>query len=106
MLTASLSDGSAPDFVKDQGNNVTFNLPGVYEIQYAANSSGQTLRVVFVLTEAKDPFSNAQVHAVSLGFPPKASIPTLSTFGLLLLVATLGLTGVLMLRRRQAVTTS
>ncbi len=102
-LTASLSDGSAPDFVQDQGNNVSANLPGVYELHYAADSSGQTLNVRFVLTQgtgAKD--SNAQVHAVSLTLPSRiASTPSLSVFGLSLLGVTLGFAGLLLLRRKQ-----
>ncbi len=66
-LTASLSDGSAANFVQDQGDNVSENLPGVYEIQYAANSAAQTLNVSFVLTQGSNTsHSNAQVHAVSL----------------------------------------
>lgn len=66
-LTASLSDGSAVNFVRDQGDNDSINLPGVYEIQYAANSASQTLNVSFVLTQgSSELFSNAQIHAVSL----------------------------------------
>lgn len=42
-LTASLSDASAPTYVQDLGNNITQNLPGTYQIDYAADSAGKNL---------------------------------------------------------------
>jgi hypothetical protein len=97
-LTASLSDGSAADFVQDQGDNITQNLPGVFEILYAADSFGEMLNVRFILTaKPPDDDSNVQVHAVSLA-PAIAAAPTLNGWTLSVVALVLLTAGIAILR--------
>ncbi len=103
QLTASLSDGSAPNFVQTQGDDTTANLPGVYTLEYAADSNGQTLTVEFVLTNQAEVGSNVQVHAVSLTEPaplPPVAVPTAGNIGLLTLLLLITGFAVTTLRRQ------
>ena len=104
-LTASLSDASAPTYVQDLGDDVTQNLPGTYQIDYAADSAGQVLNVSFVLThKGATQFANVAVFAASLGTPkPPSPAPSVSRFGLLVLLLVLFAAGLLLLRRHEQV---
>jgi hypothetical protein len=104
-LTASLSDASAPDYAQDLGDNITQNLPGTYQIDYAADSAGKVLNVTYVLTQkGTTQFANVAIFAASLTIPkPLTTAPSVSRFGLFVLVLMLFAVGLLVLRRQEQV---
>jgi CSLREA domain-containing protein len=68
-LTAHLSDSSAPDVTQSHGVD-GFNTPGVYTIDFAAGSPGQTLHVTWALSShaasGNGSAANVQLHAITL----------------------------------------
>jgi hypothetical protein len=82
QLTASLSDGSATDYV-DTLPVATDTRSGVYAIHYTAASDGQTLHVQWVETFDNCSFSflcdNAAVYAVALSSAVTGASVSLST---------------------------
>ena len=71
QLTASLSDGSASNYVNTLPAAVDIRS-GIYTITYAANSSGQTLHVSWIETADNCPAfrcDNAAIYAVALSAP-------------------------------------
>ena len=104
-LMASLSDASAPTYVQDLGNNITQNLPGTYQIDYAADSAGKVLNVSYVLTQkGTTQFANVAIFAASLTIPkPLTTAPSVSRSGLLVLLLMLFAAGLLVLRRQEQV---
>ena len=70
-LTASLGDGSAPDYVNTLPV-ATDIRSGVYTLTYAASTTGQTLHVSWVETTDNCPLfrcDNAAIYAAALSFP-------------------------------------
>jgi len=67
-ITASLSDASASPYIQVQGDGSSGNDPGVFTIEYVADSGGQTLAVKIVLTKANEPTnaSNLAIFAATL----------------------------------------
>ena len=71
QLTASLSDGSAPDYVNTLPAAVDIRS-GIYTITYAAGSSGQKLHVSWIETADNCTAfrcDNAAIYAVALSAP-------------------------------------
>ena len=52
-LTARLSDGSAPDFVRSTGTKFSKTWDGYYTLTYRAASAGQTLKVQWTVDSAR-----------------------------------------------------
>ena len=74
QLTASLSDGSAPDYV-DTLPIATDIRSGIYTLTYAAGSSGQKLHVSWIETADNCPLSSAATTPRSMRSrsPPRSS---------------------------------
>jgi hypothetical protein len=92
-------------YVQDLGNNITQNLPGTYQIDYAADSAGKVLNVSYVLTQkGTTQFANVAIFAASLTIPkPLTAAPSVSRSGLLVLILMLFAAGLLVLRRQEQV---
>jgi hypothetical protein len=79
-------------YIESLNGSTVANESGIYTINYAADSAGQTLNVSYVLT-AENEFvinsANAAIHAVSLAVPePSAFVLLITGFvGLCLLPA-------------------
>jgi hypothetical protein len=76
-LTASLSDESAPDYVDTSVGGGGHNAPGVYQLDFAANSAGRTLTVSWVLDHVDGSLdggnsstNNAAIYAAALSTVP------------------------------------
>ena len=66
-LQATLSDGSAPDFIDTSLNKNNDRASGLYTITYKAASAGQTLKVRFtILTQYFSPNGNVAWEAATL----------------------------------------
>lgn len=67
QLTASLSDGSAADGVAQLDGLGATNAPGVFTIEYSADSPSQTLTVdVVLIDETAASWSNVAIYAATL----------------------------------------
>ncbi len=68
-LTAELSDDSVLELDESHGNGL-WNVPGLYTIDFAAGSEGETLTVDFVLEQPiegpHEDYANVAIHAVAL----------------------------------------
>jgi hypothetical protein len=78
-FTAALSDGSAPTYDDFGVGGGGHNAPGVYQLDYAAASAGQTLTVTWTLDHVDGPLSggnsstnNAAIYAAALSSAPLA----------------------------------
>src|SRR3954447_6536491 len=81
-LTAALSDGSAQTFVDTSvGNTGGHNAPGVYQLDFASASPGQTLTVTWTLDHtvagANSVTNNAAVYAAALSSTTTLSTPSI-----------------------------
>jgi hypothetical protein len=81
-LTASLSDGSAPTFVDTSvGTGGGHNAPGVYQLDFASASPGQTLTVTWTLDHVvigpNSITNNAAIYAVALKSSATVSTPAI-----------------------------
>jgi Bacterial Ig domain/IPT/TIG domain/Bacterial TSP3 repeat len=65
-LEATLSDGSAPDYVDDSLLNTTATTNGVYTISYSAAAAGQTLRIRYTGVANFQPSGNVTLEAATL----------------------------------------
>ncbi|MFN0279803.1 MAG: hypothetical protein ACKVRN_14585 [Pyrinomonadaceae bacterium] len=63
---ASLSDGSAPDYVDTSLVNTTSTSNGVYTLNYSAASAGQTLTIRWIANETFNQFGNVTLQAATL----------------------------------------
>ena len=81
-LTASLSDGSAPNFV-DTSVGVTggHNAPGVYQLDFSSPNPGTKLKVTWtldhVVTGTNSVTNNAAIYAVALKSSATVSTPAI-----------------------------
>jgi hypothetical protein len=78
QFTASLSDGSAPDFtngINSTVNNLGNGPSGVFTINYSANSPGKMLTVRWTLQLARGANANVTLQAASLTAPGADSPP-------------------------------
>jgi hypothetical protein len=86
-LTATLSDASAAAFTNTMTGIADNTVQGVYTLNYAANSPGQTLTVKWVETGALGAFDNMTMQAATLSSVPEpASIALLGLASAALLV--------------------
>src|SRR3954447_22519527 len=83
-LTASLSDGSAPTFTDTSVGSGGHNAPGVYQLDYASASPGQTLTVTWtldhvigLLDRGNSSTNNAAVYAAAVSSTTTLSTPAI-----------------------------
>lgn len=81
-LEATLSDGSAPVFVDTSVNGDAGTVNGIYTISYSAASSGERLRIRYVVaTDYFAPYGNITLEAATLvsgGNPNTAPVVSLT----------------------------
>ena len=73
---ASLSDGSAPAYTNNSLDSVIVPLNGLYTIDFAAGSAGQTLHVSFTMSANYDPaLASVSLQAAALSSAPTNQPP-------------------------------
>lgn len=77
-FVASLSDGSAPDYTNTTLSNIGNGPSGVYAIDFAADSPGQTLTVTYTLDRPIGPSGgapNVTLQSAALSAPGMNNVP-------------------------------
>jgi hypothetical protein len=86
-LEATLSDSSAPVFTNTLTGGANQTVQGMYTLNYAANTPGQTLMVKWTETADLGQFDNVTLQAVALKVAaiPEPTIMAIAFAGLTLL---------------------
>jgi hypothetical protein len=76
---ASLSDSSAPSYTNNSLDSVIAPLNGLYTVDFAAGTPGQTLRVAFTMSADYDPaLASVSLQAAALSGAPTNLPPTVA----------------------------